>query len=413
MPDMRINPATGQNMTDLVVTDKLQSRKAMQAVNDQVVGFKPLGQRTGGSGKLWGYHIANALTFGLVGTFGAYAANSSVMGSQKDGGWTGMWKDLGQTHLNATLGANGPKAQRSAGEKFVNFMARTWSHIPSLATAGLAALPRISGHVIQNARKKQAFLKAYKAEFGAPPTRALTENLSSAKVVDKASGGFKARLVKRVANEAKAATNGFQHNMTAKTVLNGSPEMRALFAEHLKQEFCPEVLMGYDWGQTIAKDLPEPVVGADALTKLQHQSANYRLSKFDVACGYRQLIEPGAPYENNIDHRLRSDLTGFMDSGQTGMQDFRTRWNAEQQLLRGLKGQLANATGVRNVFTRRQLKSDIALSKMRLDQMRNETLSPQHSKAVGRMIGDVMSANYHLMNDAATRFRFELENSAD
>ncbi|MEM7519070.1 MAG: hypothetical protein AAF368_19365, partial [Planctomycetota bacterium] len=61
MTDMRVNPGARGPMNDPVTMDKLQSQKAMKAVNDQVVGFKPLDQRKAGKGKLVAYHITNAV----------------------------------------------------------------------------------------------------------------------------------------------------------------------------------------------------------------------------------------------------------------------------------------------------------------------------------------------------------------
>ena len=100
MPRIGRNPITRQPLADQqsVETQALGEAALRTLVID--AGYAPQSLRVRGNAKVVAFHVANALTLGIVGQFGALCSKSSYMASQKE---NHPLKDFGQTYLNATI----------------------------------------------------------------------------------------------------------------------------------------------------------------------------------------------------------------------------------------------------------------------------------------------------------------------
>lgn len=425
MPDynMRINPGTNQPLVDQStsrITEKLQSREAMKAVNRDVVGFVPLGSGSVSHGGLAAYHIANFLTLGLVGSAGAMVANSSVMGSQKgaDGkprelsAWQSTLRTFGQTHLNATLGATGNKADRG----IVNRMATAWGHIPSLT--GLGAAARFIGHRGQKARKAEAFQKAFQEHIGKAPTQALTKSLGTGDLVHNATGAHRRQLLLKVAPYAAKTFGGELAPMdplstaakptppldlTARDCLKSdNANFRALFVSHVANTGAnSRELQIYDWADKLADKVPGSGKPQDRLRDLP---ADKPLGKHEVMAGYSALIK-----DNDDIGSLRNDFDALVahqpPGGDGSLADFRERWNGATQQLKALQRSLASST---SFFGKRSIKGQIKSTVDALERMKTEPLDPASSKRAGALIANAMDHSERALNGDAQRFGHEI-----
>lgn len=230
-------------------------------------------------------------------------------------------------------------------------------------------------------------------------------------MVDKATGGFKDRVVRQVAKEVAKITNNFERSLQSREAMRGSPELRALFSQHMNKEMMPETMMGIDWAEKMAANVPPDHDDRDAEQKLSNPKADYQLNKLDVVRGYVKLVKADAPFQMNLSYRDRKNFVSRAEADDSGLREFSTRWNAEIDSLASLQDQLKHATGFRNRGRRKQLKTQIQSSKAHLTEMQNEKLDVETSKTFGTMIGRAWFENHDLIADSASRFTQNLKES--
>jgi len=403
IPDMRTNPVTQAPLADPKLTEKVDSKQAARRVVSDVAGFVPLDRRTRGNTKLFFYHVFNFATLGLLGGVAATVANSAVMGSQKDNGWVRSWKDLGQTHLNATLGRTLDRSKRPWHEKAINFLSRTWTNtVGTVASLGTVAFARLLSDGLQRPSKLRAFKSEFQDQHRRPPSRRMLRQLDTGTLMDIAvHGDAKARKI--AVTETKAQLRNSDGSLTSSQILRGSPERKQLFAKHLQAEFQQECLFFTDW----ADKATAHVGGGHILDgKLTDSNASYRLSKFDIVNGYSQLAKTGSDYEINIPYAERQHWNGFIHDESNKLQDFRTRWNQRVDRHRDLTRQLGQSGLTKP--QRKRIKAEIRQVRSEMDQMKQETLSPVASRQIGAVIQQNYLDMVHLMNSAASRFTREL-----
>jgi hypothetical protein len=402
---MRTNPVTLTPLADPKLTEKVDSQQAARRVVDDVAGFVALDKRTRGSTKLFFYHVFNFATLGLLGGVAANVANSAVMGSQKDNAWVRAWKDLGQTHLNATQGRTLDRSKRPWHEKTINFLSRSWTNtIGTVASLGTMAIARTITHGFQRRDKTDAFRRQFQYQHNRPPSRRMLRQLDTGTLMDIAAhGDAKARKI--AVAETKAQLRDANKSLSASQILRGSPERKQLFAKHLEKEYSAECMFFTDWAERATAQ----VDGGDILDgKLTADDASYRLGKFDIANAHNQLVKTGSEYEVNIAHRDRNEWNNFVNDASNGLQDFRRRWNRSVNRYRDLTRRL----GQPNLSKpqRNRIKAQLHQVRMEMDRMKQETLSPEASKQIGTVIDQTYGEMISLMNDAAIRFTPELMN---
>lgn len=379
--DISRNPATfkpvGGINADLA--DKLQAGKISEETLSAVSGFVPLGNRRAGTTKLVIFHIANALTLGVVGQFGAFCANSQVMGSQKNCAplRERCLKDFGQTYLNATLGRSGKdlqinettgKVERSTSraEKILQTMTKVWSEGLGCFTGGAVTLGLLPYAALKtkgrhHERLKKAFVQKFEKEFGRAPSvnvlkfktseelKKLSEeherSLASARQEYAAIMKAKAAAANRGEIEQREA------NLSLDDIENGSENLKGQFASFIAKNFALENLYFKDWAENVMGDRVKKLAyPSDVQHNGQPRDASRQpvdelisdgpksISAYDLTIAYCRFTKRSADFEINLSNRGFKSWKNLYDNHLKGFQD---QWNEYVDTRERIKAELS------------------------------------------------------------------------
>ncbi len=386
---MPINPLTGKSQ--LTPQQQIHAERAVKSTAASKslgkAGKLPVNARVKGKWKVGAYVVANVLTLGIVGQIGAYSARSSVMGSIHPNDEKNPWKDMGQTHLNATQDLG----------KALNTFNKFVTHVVGFIPGHIAGI----GFVLDAKMADPGFAHVESYKQNADNKLVNVNKVKHLGVGDlgnirNAGKPIWAKVDKEL-NGAEKDPAG-QGSLVKAALITGSDELKAAWNNHLEKEFSLENGLFAQWTFPINDKMNQESEDFDA---------NHQLSKYELAVAYHDFAEQAGKHGINVSSSARDKFKqGIIDAvGWDYVQEVKSKRDdlerAENELKAAHKKNPRSPETIQkiqNLTQKKQLVSDMR-------QANDVKLPPQASQQAFLAMKPAHEQIAKLMNDTMTRFK--------